>query len=339
MRDSKDETRNLWRHCFSDSEDFVELYFRRRFTEDRNQALWIGDRLIASLQRIPYTMTLFGCEIPISYVSGVCTHPDFRNQGYMPCLLAEAHRQMARENALISTLIPAEEWLKGYYNRYGYAVTFFYAEFGVEWIAAQPNSQIIIVDLTMQENMDEIYDYFNERMFRRSACLQHTKEDFYVIIDDLRLSKGKLLVAKEEEHIVGLAFCYPQGGVTQVQELLFDSDNVRISLLYEANRVFALPELTCYKQSLNNEISLGMARILQVEKILRLFAARYPDQCKYIELIRDEAIPENNGFYTVENGTCVRKKLLRHHYKALTVAELTFDLLQPEHPYMSLMLN
>src|SRR5574344_255754 len=339
MRDSKEETRDLWRHCFSDSEEFVELYFRRRFTEDRNQALWEGDRVVASLQRIPYSMTLFGCEIPVSYVSGVCTHPDFREQGYMPRLLADAHRQMSREGALISTLIPAEEWLKGYYNRYGYAVVFYYSESGMEWVTSPRNPHIPVVDATQQENVDDIYDYFNERMFRRPACMQHSKEDFFVVIDDLRLSKGRLLMAEENGKIAGLAFCYPQGGVTQIQELLYDSEEARVALVSEANRLFALPELICYKPAVKDEISLGMARILQAEKVLKLFAARYPEQSKYIEVIKDEAIPDNLGFYTVQNGKCTREKLPEQTYRAVTIAELTLELLQPEHPYMSLMLN
>lgn len=339
MRDSKIETRDLWRHCFSDSEDFVELYFRRRFTEERNQALWEDNKVIASLQRIPYTMTLFGCEIPISYVSGVCTHPDYRKKGYMPRLLADAHRQMAKENALISTLIPAEDWLKGYYNRFGYAVSFYHAESVIEWTQENTITQFSIQDFQLEDKIEKVYDYFNDRMFRRNACLQHTFEDFCVILDDLRLSKGRLLVARDRETIVGLAFCYPQGGVVQIQEILYDSVEARRVLLGEANRLFALPELIYYHPTLKDEISLGMARILQVKKVLNLYAAHYPGQTLYIEVIRDEAIPENNGFYTVENGKCSCEKLSDKQYKTITIADLTAQILEPEHPYMSLMLN
>ena len=41
-------------------------------------------------------------------------------------LLEETHRSMFDEGIMFSTLIPAEDWLKGYYARSGYATCFRY---------------------------------------------------------------------------------------------------------------------------------------------------------------------------------------------------------------------
>lgn len=41
-------------------------------------------------------------------------------------LLEETHRSMFDEGIVFSTLIPAEDWLKGYYARSGYATCFRY---------------------------------------------------------------------------------------------------------------------------------------------------------------------------------------------------------------------
>ena len=48
----------------------------------------------------------------------------------------------------------------------------------------------------------EHYHYFDSRMHGRRSCIQHPKEDFLVIMADLRLGNGKLLVAWEADKIV-----------------------------------------------------------------------------------------------------------------------------------------
>lgn len=65
--------------------------------------------------------------ISTSYISGACTHPDYRKHGAMKRLLKETHRCMYEDGVLLASLIPAEEWLFGYYARSGYAPVFGYA--------------------------------------------------------------------------------------------------------------------------------------------------------------------------------------------------------------------
>lgn len=117
QEEMKAQVRDLWRLCFSaDSEEFVDLYFRMRYTEQINSAVVEDGKVIAALQRIPYPMTfavmLYRQPIfPSLYASG------FPGKGVMRSLLAEAHRQMYREGVVLSTLIPAEESLRLYYDR------------------------------------------------------------------------------------------------------------------------------------------------------------------------------------------------------------------------------
>ena len=66
-------------------------------------------------------MTFEGEDIHTAYISGACTHPDYRNQGVMHELLSQAFARMLHNNVALSTLIPAEPWLFDYYGRSGYA--------------------------------------------------------------------------------------------------------------------------------------------------------------------------------------------------------------------------
>ena len=123
----REKVKNLWKLCFNDSEEFTELYFRLRYNNDINIAIQSGEEVIAALQMLPYPMTFEGEDIHTAYISGACTHPDYRNR-VMHELLSQAFARMLHNNVALSTLIPAEPWLFDYYGRSGYAPVFRYAE-------------------------------------------------------------------------------------------------------------------------------------------------------------------------------------------------------------------
>ena len=84
---TKDEVKALWKLCFTDSDEFTDLYFDLRYKDDINMAVREEGKIISALQMISYPMTFCGETIATSYVSGACTHPDYRSHGAMRRLL------------------------------------------------------------------------------------------------------------------------------------------------------------------------------------------------------------------------------------------------------------
>ena len=79
----KEQVRQLWETCFNDDEAFVDLYFRLRYTDQINKAIIEDGKVISALQMISYPMTFCGRTVAASYISGACTHPDYRARGAM----------------------------------------------------------------------------------------------------------------------------------------------------------------------------------------------------------------------------------------------------------------
>ena len=92
----KEQVKALWKICFDDSEEFVEMYFRLRYKTEVNVAIQSGDEVISALQMLPYPMTFGGETVQTSYISGACTHPDFRSKGVMRELLSQSFARMLR---------------------------------------------------------------------------------------------------------------------------------------------------------------------------------------------------------------------------------------------------
>ena len=107
----REKVKKLWKLCFNDNDECVDMYFNLRYNSEVNVAIESGDEVIAALQMLPYPITFHGNSVPTAYISGACTHPDYRSRGVMRELLSQAFGRMYRNNITFTTLIPAEPWL------------------------------------------------------------------------------------------------------------------------------------------------------------------------------------------------------------------------------------
>lgn len=346
----KEEVRKLWNLCFGDDEAFTELYFSKRYNDEVNLAIREEGKVVSALQILPYPMTFCGEIISTGYISGACTHPDYRSKGTMKRLLLNAFQRMQENSISLTTLIPAEEWLFDYYSRMGYTPVFKYSNQNYITKDLSPSSRFLISEFAPSDR--DVHPYFDQKMRERPCCIQHPWEDFLVISDDLNLGKGKIIVARLEGKIAGLAFCYAKEGVLYVPELFFENDSARETLLYGAAEQMGAERISCTTPSADEKGKiLGMARIIDAKRLLEIFAARYTE----LEIsfrLTDSQIERNNAFYSIKSGRISADRLkessLQIDVSQLTQAILGYKTEQlprelqnfpKQTPYMSLMLN
>lgn len=337
---TKEKVKALWKLCFGDSEEFIDMYFHLRYNDKVNIAIKSGEEIISALQMIPYPMTFCGTLIQTSYISGACTHPDYRGNGVMKELLSQAFTQMVHDGVLLSTLIPAEPWLFDYYAHMGYAPVFRYSEKEIsrQEIAPVPG---IYVQKMADEQREDAYRYLNRKISERPCCIQHTPADFKVILADLEISGGTLYIATDKEKTTGLAIAYPTKNGWQINELLTENTETRKALLYQLRQEVKSGKLTILTPPTTDDKQqvLGMARIIDAQAILQLYAAFYPEAEMGI-ILTDKLLTSNNGYYYLCKGKCITsKEYLPNCHLQLTIAELCRKIISPLQPYMSLMLN
>lgn len=336
----REKVKNLWKLCFNDSEEFTEMYFRLRYNNDVNIAIQSGEEVIAALQMLPYPMTFKGEEIHTSYISGACTHPDYRNRGVMNELLSQAFVRMLHSNIALSTLIPAEPWLFDYYARSGYAPIFRYTEKTFTTHETPVAKGAFTLEIS-DKYTEERYEYLNTKLRKRPFCIQHTEEDFQVIIADLQLGQGFICTLNSEKAITALAVAYPTGKNSwRIGEIVSDTPETGTLLLQYICQRLNIPSIQVLTPpAINDNRPLGMARIINAKTMLQLYATAHPELELSIHLT-DEQVSANNGYYYLNNGKCMNSaKRLPGSHLALTIDELTEKIFATSSPYMSLMLN
>ncbi len=165
----KQETRELWKLVFEDSEPFMDLYFSRVYKGEYNICCQIGHRVIAALQTLPYPMLYHGKEIKTVYISGVSTYPDYRKQDVGNNLMRQAHFSLYYHGVIFSTLIPAEDWLDGWYRKCGY-------------------SKSIVCTPPPVDVRGMSFDDFDKIQRKKSCVLLHDMDGYDVIQEDIRLA-------------------------------------------------------------------------------------------------------------------------------------------------------
>ncbi len=275
----KEQIKALWRLCFNDPEDYIQLYFDRVYKEEQALTIERDGKIISALQLMPYTMTWCGTEITMAYIYAACTDPAERGKGLMRDLLQKAFHEMRRRDYDITSLIPAEPWLFDYYRKHGYTEIFDYSVdcyICPENRKADNSIKVITPDF---ENENYWYTYFDSKLRERSCCVLHTKEDFHTIIADSRLSEGKILGAVNKQgRPVGLAFVVADEKEAIVKELLYNNDTVKELLLWEAVQAYNFGQVM-YKHNANPENSFrqGMAMIINRPKLIWHWLAMHPD--------------------------------------------------------------
>lgn len=171
--------REMWKTCFGDADEYINLHFLRKYKEENTLLYFVGDTIVASLQMLPYSFSFYGQFLPVSYLAGICTLPNYRHRGYASKLITEAHRILAQRQISIAILIPAEKRLYDFYNKHDYEQVFEKEDIEI------PLSQII----EKSTNIKEAYTCFNLIYGNKDFCIQKSLTDFETIVEEYKIDK------------------------------------------------------------------------------------------------------------------------------------------------------
>ena len=137
----------------------------------------------------------------------------------------------------------------------------------------------------------------------RPCCIQHTEEDFQVIIADLQLGQGFVCTLSNGEEITALAITYPIGKANwRIGEIVSDTPATKN---FTASTYLPKPESPVHPvltlPATGESQLLGMARIINAKTMLQLYATVHPELELSIHLT-DEQVSANNGYYYLNNG-------------------------------------
>lgn len=165
----------MWKICFWDTDEYIDLIFSNKYKNKNTLIYFQENKAVACLQMQPYSIRMYSEVIPFYYLVGLCTLPEYRNKGYMGKLINEAFEVMKSRDVPLSILVPAEDWLYGYYEKFGFIQTF---EKGVNPV----NLKSIVQEYPY--NLDEAFNVFDAQYQQKDFTVLKTERDFRIIVKE-----------------------------------------------------------------------------------------------------------------------------------------------------------
>jgi GNAT superfamily N-acetyltransferase len=297
------QIKKLWKAAFNDDDAFIRFYFKHIYKDGNALTLEHDGRIVSSLQLLPYTMNYFGREIPVVYISGACTDEKERGKGLMKTLMNRAFDEIRKRGAALAFLIPAGSELFSYYAGFGFTRAF---EYSVGLYNRPAYSTHVHPGYTVKcerQVKEETWDYFDRSLRSRPISILHDCRDLSNIIRDMKITNGRLFVARNAaSRIGGMAFAVPSGRLSEdglsvtVKELLYDDEDSGRALLNHINDYYGVSRLM-YRTPCSSSLrqySYGMARVTDAERLVDLWVEDHPE----CSLVRNELLGMEVGSLT-----------------------------------------
>ncbi len=305
LEEIKQQTRQLWKTCFKDTDEFLNIYFEKKYTDTNNLTISSDGRVKAAMQLLTYRTKIFGKECQTGYVSGLCVHPGCRRKGLAAQLLRKAHRRLYEEGGLVSFLIPGGEELRAFYEKPEHGA-YSTATYRAEVVITDNGFATTGIEITQPEEWGaDMYAFCDTHPIDcPTLCL--SENDFFAALSATAVARGFVLVAHQQQRIVGICTAIPEtDGRINVSNVWASDAAVRDAFqrwLTAHTDAASFYTQMPVPQTVTDAVPYAMARVVGVKPFLEIMARAFPETHLHIGVVGDLDIPENNGYYLVADG-------------------------------------
>lgn len=324
------DVKKLWSYCFSDTPEFIEYYFDKRYERERNIITEDEQgKIQASLQLHPYTMIVNNVCKNVNYVVGVCVQPESRGRGYSSTIMKDTLNFQYMNDEDVSILMPIDTEI---YTRYGYTNCFYRYEFNVDLanIRAEKTkaaTKRVDIDCLIKKDGDDnqnkksviqtvaqMSDFYHNNIVDKYSYIKRDEQYFIHKLEELSVDGGELFVTYEGSLLSGYMMILPRHapGHAVVTEMMFgnkDSFYCLMSIIKSHITQFQTVDIITPQHELFNlfikydnkykmtKKSFMMVRVINAKNIIKEIINRHPKIHEMGEFefeIKDSVIKDNN---------------------------------------------
>lgn len=213
------DLRSLWKQVFGDSDEFIDLFFRNRYSPDSALVYRQAGRITSMIFFPGYDFKYGENYGRLGYICGAATLPDFRGRGIMGELLMGAFDEMRNRGDDFSALIPASDSLYGYYERFGYHDFFYRKRLIVKRAESVGGS---LFRLLPADDFERIYEIYSEAVTQLPTVVIQSHDTYRSVVDEFLLSGGNVYLSDDRQ-----LYCFTRmvGDSLHVREMFCVSDS------------------------------------------------------------------------------------------------------------------
>lgn len=300
----------LWGYCFEREEPFYSWYFTDYYKNENTLACYDKGQMLAAVQLIPYELMLRGKYFPVSYLVGLATFPEARNQRVVKKLLQSALLEMRSRGHDLSILMPFKA---GFYYPYQWYICYYRYRYKVRLrdfkrLGSIEGTFHFINDFTELDTLNYIYERFLDG---KNGYIKRSCANWRSIMECHWGYGGFIYLLKREQRPVGYIFYLLHEGEFLVRELAYVDFAAQKSLyqfMYKhrtqverINWQSASDDLTyCLLPEINSGVELVgfmSGRIVDLEKLLVSLSYPADYAAELILQVEDNLAEWNNDLF------------------------------------------
>ncbi len=257
------EAKALWKEAFSDSDAFIEWYFKNKVLPGNSLGLYDGG-LVSVLHMIPYTIRMQGKPVKSLMIAGAATKRERRGEGHMRELLLEALAEMRSRGIFVTHLYPFKH---SFYERFGWeTVTHVHRNTVTE---APPRRSIEVIETDDFLALEPIY---NRMMRGFDGFVLRSSLEWRWRMGELKADGGCAAVLIRADAAVAYMLFYKENSKAEVIETAY-SDEADIGALLSYILSKDCAHVSYFVPAHSRGAKFGMARIVDARALLRFFGA------------------------------------------------------------------
>ena len=225
------ELSRLWKVVFSDNDKFINLFFDKQYNRCETFCYEEDGKVVSAFYLLPCNISFGGQIFCGRYLYAAATYPEYRGKKLMSKLINEAQSYCEKQGVDFISLLPAEESLYGYYERFGFKE----AMYRFESVIKSDCTQSIV--LSKINNGEELLEYRNNYCKDR---LIFGAQELEFIIEAMKFYGSQFLkyedcyavINKEDNEI----YEFIGEDISKINNFIgYLNDEVRISSPYDLN--------------------------------------------------------------------------------------------------------
>ena len=275
----------IWKECFGDSDEFLEVYFSDILKCDSGFGLYENGELVSDLFMRPLRSKLDNYMLHAYFLAGCATLPEARKKDYMKSLIKHTLEYFYKRGDAVTYLHPFKH---SFYRKFGYETIAYVNNYLFKNHNKKNLENILITNKYYEIPVHQLWKTYSNKMKNYNNCFMRDENHFAGWIKLLCADGGKAAFICADNAIECYALLYEtEDDLCEIFELI-SSDNMQIKKLISElpfeNIKYFLPSDENYKTQDNEEFT--MMRV--VNPIAALDNYRFIYDTEFVVKIYDE---------------------------------------------------
>lgn len=276
------EAKTLWKEAFTDSDEFINWYFKNKVLSDHSLGAFDEDGLVSVLHMIPFTIRLQGKPVKSLMIAGAATKQERRGEGHMRVLLLHALEEMRSRGIFITHLYPFKH---SFYERFGWTA---YTQVHRAVVTEAPlRRDVEVIETDDTSALQSIY----ARMMRGyDGYVMRGSREWHWRMGELQADGGRAVVLIKSDAPAAYMLYYGSGTGAEVIEMAYtDEEDIGALLSYILKQGYKRVSYFIPVHSRGSKF--GMARVVDAHALLHFLEA---ESLLHDTNITDDFAPWNN---------------------------------------------